>query len=148
MPTPLDEKITVTSVITVSGIPVSGSFPSFESLIAPQANTIVSLVEMTAVNQQPGILPIRLYNGWDAITPDIPVAASGTFFWQAPDGRFDLAANSGFNVALNGTGAMDITVYYVLHDNTPPITKSAARLASLTPTATRTPNIVGEQTEG
>lgn len=149
MPTPLDSKITTTSIVTVSGIPVSGVYPNFQSVIAPQTDRIVTLVEMIAVNQQGGILPIQLYDGWTAITPSIPVAASGTFFWQAPDGgRLDLTSGSGFNVALNGTGAMDITAYYILYDDSAPITKSAARTASYTPTVTRTPNRIGDQAEG
>ena len=100
--------------------------------------------------------PIAFYEGNSPITTDMNIAASGTLFLDLDGEQLELAKGSGLFAAANSDylwpSETQITVYYVLHDGRTPITKSAARAASLKPIGSnaviKTPNRSGGQVEG
>ena len=64
-------------------------------------------------------------------------------------GCLELPVGTGVFVTI-GTSPANLNLYYSIEDERTPITKEAARLASLMPgpaTATRTPNMFGEQSQ-
>jgi hypothetical protein len=72
------------------------------------------------------------------------VAAGLTEIWDIPEGTA-LVRGSGVTASISADDA-DVTLCYVIHDATDPITKSAARAASfLGATIIRKPNEFGDQ---
>ena len=80
----------------------------------------------------------------------VQVPATDTVCVPLPDG-LDCPKSSGIDVSVAG-GSVSVTLYYVAHDLTPGVTKSASRTAAFeasltTPKATRSPGsrLLGDQ---
>ncbi len=139
------EKVSHTTAI------VSDVCPTRTDIVVAQDGFIISLAQVIAVNQTSEVKGITLYDGGTQITPSIPIGGSGTLIWDNPGGgQLELTRGSGLEACLDTTGSMEVTVYYVYHDDQDPITKEEARTATYIPsnaTATRTPNDSGGQSK-
>lgn len=117
---------------------------SVTNVIPAVAGLQYMLVGLFATNNEDVTNSIKVFKGDQSITPDMPIGASGTFIWDAPgDGQFTGAIGSGIGVALGNTGDFTVSAHYIVIDKSTPITKDAARAASLRPITTRTPDAFG-----
>lgn len=138
-----------TELVTVTGV-----CPSKQALVVPPSGHAISLTQVIAGNLGGASRAITFYDGNTQIAPQFTIGASGALFWEEIAGQqFELSANSGLNACLDAAGMVDVSVFYVLHDISPGITKGVARAATYvaslaSPRATRRPNIRGAQQEG
>lgn len=135
---------TSVTALTASGV--------YDVIITAASGYQYELTQITAVNQQGATREITLYDGWTEIMPGIPLGASGTVILGNQDlGNLDgglLTASSGLRASIDVDGTIDLTVYYVTHDERTPIAKYTARWNSYNDAQViRTPNRRGEQQE-
>jgi hypothetical protein len=110
--------VNVTGVILEEVIPAASGFrTSITQLIASNQSTLNSFT---------------LYEGDTQLTPTIGVGTSGTLFIDDFGGvQYELATSSGLNANLGfPSGDFQVQVFYLQHDERPPITNSAARAFS------------------
>ncbi len=138
-----------TAIATVTS--VSGAL---DEVIAAQSRQAIGIVQLIASNQLAGVRDIAFYDGSTRLTPFMALGASGTLILDEVGGeQLELSIGSGLFASSSAVGSdTQVSVYYVLHDESIPITKSAARAASLQPigrhgSVRRTPNRIGGQTE-
>ncbi len=133
---------------------VTAVCPAKTTIVVPPVGHSISLVQVIAVNLGADTRAITLYDDSTKLAPQFAIGASGTLFWDEVAGQqYELTTGSGLTACLDIAGSVEVTAFYVLHDNSAGITKSAARgatyVASLvSPRATRKPNIFGGQQEG
>jgi len=138
--------------VRIANATITAVSGSLDEIIAPSDGYAISITQVFASNQLNAIYNVIFYDGLEPITPFIPLGASGTMIWDKIGGeQLELSIGSGLYGSSSYACETQITVYYVLHDESTPITKDEARAASLVdvgrPAAIRTPNIRGEQTE-
>jgi len=140
--------------INVATATVTGVCPGKSAIVIPGSGFSIGLVQVIAANLDGGNRALSLYEDISPIAPQFTLGASGTLFWDSPGGeQLELSAGSGLYGCLDVAGSVDVTAYYVLHDNRTPITKVQARTntynAALTgPKAIRRPTRGGVQQEG
>lgn len=124
---------------------ITATAGSFDSVLAGDADTVYHPVQAIIKNNSASTETISIYEETALIT-SISVAAGLTEIWEIPHGT-TLTAGSGVSANISASNA-DVTLCYVIHDATTPITKSDARAASyLSVTTIRTPNEFGEQSK-
>lgn len=126
-------------------VDVTGSSPV--EIIPAQAGYAIGLVDIIMSNMENAPAAIQLYEETSELIPLIGLTASGVFEWSSPGGgQYELIAGSGLNGSvITSSDTVQVAAFYVLHVESTPITKSAARAATLTPTTVRTPNFFGGQ---
>lgn len=125
--------ITNTTVTSISG--------ALDTIIPAQSGWIIGINQIIASNQLNEARSIIFYDGLSRITPNMTLGSSGTVIIDEFGGdQLELSKGSGLFANNNSTSSnIQVTVYYVLHDERTPITKSAARTATYTPIVTRAP---------
>lgn len=109
----------------------TGVTPTRQEVIAAQTGFRNSILAIEAANQT-GANAITFYEGETKLTPTVYIPGSGTLFNDDFGGaQYELATGSGLNVSLESTGQIDVLVFYLLHDESAPITKSTARANTL-----------------
>lgn len=132
--------------VSIANATLTSGSGILDVIIAPQTNKIIGINQFIVSNQLNQLTDVTLYDGASKITPEIPVGGSGTIILDEFGGnQLELSLGSGLYGTLNITGEAQITVYYVLHDLTPPSNKDTYRAATYntSPKATRTPGVRG-----
>jgi len=126
---------------------VTGLAPSLTTLVPAQSGFQVEPTKIVISNQLATLVDVQLYEETSEIY-SIVLGGSGTFVDDKPGGAgYRLARSSGLFSALDNSGSVNITVFYVNHDDRQGIQKHTARFNSLNPTpkAIRRPNSFGNQ---
>lgn len=124
-----------------------GAGSGLVAVIAPDSNTALAPKSVVVSSHGGGAIEYEFStNGEVFLHGHVPADDSAEISF--PDG-LEMPLGSGIEFEVTGSDG-SVTLYYVPYDSTPPITKEAARLATYIPsnaTATRTPNLFGDQAQ-
>ncbi len=108
-------------------VSLTGVAPELQVIIPAQVGFSPSITQIIASNQLE-TNTITFYEGATQLLPNTAVASSGVLFIDDFGGaHYELSPGSGLNASLGGTGTFEVSVFYLLFDNSVPITKEEAR---------------------